>query len=871
MKSVASLQIEHYAGPAMGIGTFTPRISWTYDARVDIAQDANVLIRVRRRLPGHDEHTEQVIASASDNVLRDWPFRPLGKREQAYVSVALANDCDEPIWSDEAYVEPGLIHSGDILSQMVGPAWREPWSDRRQAPLIRTELQLRDTPQCARLYVSAFGLVDAEINGNPVGEDILNPGWTLYNERLQYRTYDVTDLLHAGNNAMGFWLGDGWYRGRLGFWGGKPNVYGSKLGVWAQLEVTFADGSTQMVASNAYDGAWKAAKGPIISSGLCEGETYDARLLPEGWSCASFDDSGWERVTEIDFDPLTLTSPEHDPIRRIGSHDIVSMNTLDDGSVIIDFGQNCTQRLEFNVSTLPAGTTITVQHAEVLDNDGDLFTRPLRRGIQRDTYISDGKNKTWEPRFTIHGFRYAKVQGWLGTLRPEDIVCHVYGSVMRRIGWFDCSSEIVNAMHSNVVWSMLSNFVSVPTDCPQRDERMGWTGDIALFAPTASFLYDTEAFLSNWLVDVASETDKYNAVPYYVPFIPLAEWRKPENIAIWGDAAVLVPWALYMASGDVHMLKRQYALSRMYIEQVSELLSEDGVWDRPPKLEFGQLGDWLDPTAPPEDAAKAMTAKELVATAFYAQSVTIAKHMAEILGNDGDKSDFEALEHRVRTGFQRRFIKADGRMTSDTQCAYALAIQFKLISDDEGLSVAGNRLAALVRAGDYTVGTGFAGTPYILPALTATGHLDEAYRLFLSTKCPSWLYQVSMGATTTWERWDSQRPDGSFNPGGMTSFNHYSLGSVATWMHETIGGISPLAPGWKEFLVSPMLGGAIDHAHVRHNSPYGVIDCAWQVQDDSLKVTLTVPHGARALVKVCGHEEWAESGVYARTYGMVTE
>jgi alpha-L-rhamnosidase len=822
-------------------------------------------------MPAGHESIDEVQVSANDNNLLSWPFDPLTTREQVRLEARLdgSEDQSEQSWSDSVLLEPGLIESGDRLAQMVGPAWAEPWSDKRHAPLVRTEMDLNGQPVCARLYLSAYGLVEAEINGQRVGDDILTPGWTLYDNRLQYRTYDVTDMLAQGGNAMGFWLADGWYRGRLGFWGGTPNVYGDKLGVCAQLEVTYADGSSQLVVSNSYDGAWKAAKGPIVSSGLCEGESYDARLSMPGWSEVGFDDGEWELVTEVKFDPMTLVAPENDPVRRIGVHDVTSMVKRDDGGVIIDFGQNCSQRLQFDVSKLPAGTTITVQHAEVLDQDGDLFTRPLRRGVQIDTYTSNGKESTWEPRFTIHGFRYARVDGWPGALTASDFTCHVYGSVMQRTGWFECSNEMVNQMHSNVNWSMLSNFVSVPTDCPQRDERMGWTGDIALFAPTAAFLYDTEAFLSNWLVDVTAQTRELGVVPYYVPFVPLAEWRSLDSIAIWGDAAVLVPWALYMASGDASKLAEQFELSRMYIDEVAEKLAEDGVWDRRPNLVFGQLGDWLDPTAPPEDAGKAMTAKELVATAFYANSVKLATRMAAVLGDDVVQAQYAALAKRVVDGFNRRFVKADGRMTSDTQCAYALAISFGLFDGDPALKLrAGDRLAELVRDGGYTVATGFAGTPYILPALTDTGHIEEAYRLFLSTDCPSWLYQVKMGATTTWERWDSQRPDGSFNPGGMTSFNHYSLGSVATWMHETIGGITPIQAGWQEFEVSPQPGGGIDTAHVAHLSPYGLIDLAWERKGKNLNIDLTVPTGTTAVVNIGSQTERLGAGRHVKTYAI---
>jgi len=493
----------------------------------------------------------------------------------------------------------------------------------------------------------------------------------------------------------------------------------------------------------------------------------------------------------------------------------------------------------------------------------------LRRGAQVDTYTSNGHDAEWEPRFTIHGFRFAEIEGWPGTLAQDDVRARVYGSDMERAGWFECSDPAVTQLHSNVVWSMRSNFVSVPTDCPQRDERLGWTGDIAVFAATATFLYDAQDFLSNWLVDVASETERWGTVPYYVPFVPLAEWRAPAAIAIWGDAAVFVPWSLYMASGDAGRLAEQYALAAAWVDEVAGYLAADGVWDRRPDLFCGQLGDWLDPTAPADDPSRAMTEKELVATAFFARSCRLLSQIAAAIDRPAEAEHYSDLADHVRDGFVSRFARADGTMTSDTQCAYALAIVFGLLTDAPGTEqAAGERLAELVRQQGYTVGTGFAGTPYVLPALSSTGHLDDAYGLLQSTNSPSWLYQVSMGATTTWERWDSMLPDGSVNPGDMTSFNHYALGSVADWIHEVVGGLSPIEPGWKVFRIAPQQGGGIEHADVSHETPYGLARVAWRNDEGTLHLDMTVPVGTLAIVEVGTRSETLHGGRHQRAYEL---
>ncbi|MBT1167228.1 alpha-L-rhamnosidase [Bifidobacterium simiarum] len=886
---IEEVNVEHLHGDALGIGTATPRISWVYDSSIDSIADRRATVRIRRGRPGLSWQERTFRVRADGNVLMDWPDDPLAFGEQARIAVALddpsgnedpsgsddlpgsddpsGNDdpsgIGEHAWSDEIVVEPGMLGPADRKAAMIGPGWYEPTSDWRHAPLLRTETSLDDRPVAARLYLSALGLVEAEINGHRVGEDILTPGWTVYDHRVHYRTYDVTDLLKAGGNGIGLWLADGWYRGRIGFCGGSVNTYGDRLAAYVQLEMTFADGSTQTLVSNAYDGRWKAKRGPIVYSGLCEGERYDARLADAGFSSAGYDDSDWEPVTEVRFDPMLLEAPRMEPVRAIHTTGPRSIRNLGGGSFLLDFGQNCTQRLRLHMHGLKAGDEVTVHHAEVLEPDGELSLRPLRRGVQTDVYVADGHDEWWEPRFTIHGFRYARIDGWPGELDADDVVAVAYGTSMQRTGWLETSNAMVNRLHENVEWSMRSNFVSIPTDCPQRDERLGWTGDIALFAPTAAFLHDVEAILTDWMDDVAAETERWGTVPYYVPFVPLAEWRVPEAIAIWGDSVVVVPWALYMASGDAQTLREQYPLARRWVEEVRGYLADDGVWDRRPNLMYGQLGDWLDPTAPPDDAARAMTAKELVATAFFQHSVRLLAEMAAVLGDSAAEDDYRSLAEHIRRGFLSRFVLADGRMTSDTQCAYTLAITFDLLDEhDERRRAAGDRLAELVKGGGYTVGTGFAGTPYLLDALCATGHVDVAYRLFLSEQCPSWMYQVRMGGTTTWERWDSMRPDGSVNPGVMTSFNHYSLGSVADWMHRTIGGITPLEPGWTTFEVAPKPGDGIDSAHVTHRCPLGLIDVRWKVSDGAMTMALRVPAGGRAVVCVGGERREYEGGTY---------
>lgn len=857
---ISGFHIEHYPGDVLGIGYATPRMSWVYKNAAP--EGSQVLLRVRRRIPGSAPVDEETYLPAENSVLVPWQFTPLVSREEVSATVQVVSAEHRPLGeaSEDLHFEVGLLEEFEHVADFVGPSWEEPESDHRHLPLVRTDVELEDAPVRARLYLSALGLVEAEINGRKISDDALIPGWTVYSNRVICWTYDVTDALNKGQNALGFWLGDGWFRGRLGFDGGHANCYGDRIGVFAQLEVEYRDGTTTSVYSNAWDRHWKTTLGPIVCSDLCEGERYDARLEQPGFSKPGFDDTDWKPVAEVNYDPANISNPEAAPFCSHEQSEPVSIvqtgRTADGKGIwLVDFGQNCSQLIRLNMHGLRSGETVALHHVEVLEPDGSIATRTLRRGQQYDAYTSNGTDAWWQPRFTMHGFRYVQIEGYPGELAADDMQCHVYHSDVKRIGKLTTSNELLNKLHSNVVWSMRSNFVSIPTDCPQRDERMGWTGDICLFAPTATYLYDIQGFLSSWLKDVRTEQMAWGTVPFYVPFVPLGVWAHPQAISTWGDSAVEVPWALYMESGDTTVLSNNYALIHDWVKEVSGYLSPDGVWDRKPHFILGQLGDWLDPAAPPDDPTQAMTEKELVATAFFARSCSQAVTIATILSKQDDIAFFTAIRDRVITGFINRFTHLDGTMTSDTQCAYSLAIAFGLLSHEPVRQVkAGNRLAQLVRESGGKVSTGFAGTPFVLPALSMTGHDKEAYDLLLSTQCPSWLYQVTLGACTTWERWDSMRADGTLNPGGMTSFNHYALGSVAAWMHARIGGLQAIEPGWKRFKVAPSIGGSIHHAATSHITPYGEAAVSWKINDDQLTIDIKVPVGTSAIVAIPDHE-----------------
>lgn len=824
----------------LGIGTGTPRLSWSPAAE---AGDQHAYeVEVERH--GHAYRTGRI--AGADHLLVAWPDAPLASREPAVVRVRTwsALDSEPSAWSEPSSVEAGLLAPGDWSAVPVGADWDEDPAAERRPARVRRHFQIGERQvQRARLYITAHGLYEAEINGTRVGDEALAPGWTVYPRRLRYRTHDVTALLAPGANTIGAWLGDGWYRGKYGFDGGTRNIYGTDQSLIAQLEITYTDGTSAVIAT---DHTWTAAPSPILTSGLYEGETFDARLDVPGWATPTASPDGWTPVRTGTRDPRTLVAPEGPPVRCTEEILPVLVTRTEDGRHLLDFGQNLVGRLRITAEG-PAGTTLTLRHAEVLQ-DGELATRPLREAHSTDTLILPGTGPyTWEPRFTLHGFRYAEITGHHGDLDPQAVTARVHHTDMRRTGWFECSDPLVNRLHDNVLWSMRGNFVDIPTDCPQRDERLGWTGDIQVFAPTASFLYDCAGMLDSWLTDVGLEQLPDGTIPWYVPVIPGEPmWTPIQPGAAWGDVATLTPWTLYQRFGDLELLRRHYPMGKAWVDLVEKLAGANRLWDT-----GFQLGDWLDPAAPPDDPAAGRTDRYLVATGYFAHSARHLARAAHVLGHADDATAYGTLADEVTAAFQNAYVRVDGRMESDSPTAYALAIAFDL-SDTDRRQAAGDRLAELVEQDDARIATGFVGTPLVCDALTDTGHLDTAYRLLLQTECPSWLYTVSMGATTIWERWDSLRPDGTLNPGGMTSFNHYALGAVADWLHRVVGGIAATGPGATALAFRPRPGGGITWARTHYDTPHGTAALFWETRADGMKAEITVPPNCTAVVELPG-------------------
>lgn len=856
--AVVRIRFDHLQ-EALGIGTPQPRVSWLIET--SSAGWSQAAYEMEAKTPTGDRYGETGRVDSSDSVLIAWPFAPLSSRQRVLVRVRVWDDAGQlSPWSNFVPVEAALLEQGDWTGRFIRPDWEEDVKVAQPGPLLRKEFILRDTVREARLYVTALGVYEASLNGSKVGDHVMAPGWTSYHHRLTYQTFDVTGLLHEGPNAIGAMLGDGWYRGRLGFGGGMPAIYGDRIALLAQLEVQYVDGSTERIVT---DESWRARRGPILVNDIYDGEEYDARLETPGWTEVAYDDRDWARVKAVEWDLGTLTAPVGPPVRKIELIEPKSIFKSPAGRTLIDFGQNLVGWLRIAVSG-PPGQTITLRHAEVLE-DGELSLRPLRHAQATDRYTLRGSDagvqEIWEPRFTFHGFRYAEVEGWPGELTSENIKAVVCHSDMERTGWFGCSDDLINRLHENVVWSMRGNFFSIPTDCPQRDERLGWTGDIQVFTPTASFLYDCVGFLTSWLLDLAAEQAEKGVVPFVVPDVMP---RVVPPAAAWGDAAVIVPWMLYQRFGDEQILVNQFESMCAWVDLIDRVAGENRLWDQ-----GFQFGDWLDPAAPPDNPAAARTPGWIVASAYFARSAELLGQTAGVLGHEQEEAHYLTLAGEVRDAFNWEYVTPSGRLLSDAATAYALALEFALLPDARQRRHAGERLVSLLRANGYRISTGFVGTPLICDALSGQGHVAAAFRLLTQRDCPSWLYPVTMGATTIWERWDSLLPDGSVNPGEMTSFNHYALGAVADWLHRTVAGLAPGAPGYRTLDIQPHPGGGLSYASARHTTPYGTAASSWRLTPGEITVEIEVPPNAMAHVTLPGKQGASvevRSGTHSWTY-----
>jgi alpha-L-rhamnosidase len=857
--SVDGLRVEYLTNP-LGIDVMQPRLSWriastrrntmqaAYQIQVDtsearLARGANLLW-----------DSGKVDSDASVFVDYEGPATVSRTRYYWHVRVWDAGG-HASAWSPAAFWETGLLQSADWTARWIGPPPTASDSLASPSPLLRRGFRADERVRSARLYVSSLGLYELYLNGQRVGDQLFTPGWTSYRRRLQYQTYDVTPLLRSGANVVGAMLGDGWYRGNLGFFR-QRNIYGRHLGLRAQLEIRYASGRTERVIS---DTDWRTTAGPVLASDIYGGETYDARRELNGWASPPYDDHAWTSIAVLDPPPATLVASMSPPVRRVRELRPIAIRRAPSGEMLFDLGQNFTGWARLSVRGT-AGTTVTLRFGEVLDREGNLYTANLRAAGQTDRYTLSGKGREiYEPHFTFHGFRYVAVAGLPAPPDSATITGIAVSSDLAQTGSLVTSDSLLNQLQRNIVWGQRSNFLDVPTDCPQRDERLGWTGDAQVFARTAAFNMDVSGFFAKWLADVAADQDPSGSVPWVIPNPLGGDSVRFAGTAGWSDVAVIIPWTMYVTYGDRRLLERQYSSMRAWVDYARRRAGTDLIW-RP----GWQFGDWLalhsdDPSYP-----GATTGTDLIATAFLAHSTDLVARTASVLGRADEAAAYHARFQAIRDAFNREFVSSTGRVGENTQTAYALALAFDLLPDSLVQSAAG-RLARDVEAREQHLTTGFLGTPYLLHVLDATGHMSDAFALLTQRTYPSWLYPITRGATTMWERWDGIRPDSSFEDPGMNSFNHYAFGAVGDWMYQNIGGIDvdSAAPGYRRSRIAPRPGAGLTSANASLETLYGTLSSAWRLERGRFTLDVTVPPNTSAEVTLWDTplEQVRESGV----------
>ncbi|SDN77740.1 alpha-L-rhamnosidase [Actinomyces ruminicola] len=847
------LRVDHHRPdrPVLGGTGSAPALSWEVPTAPAGWTQARAEIEIARGAVGTlPNSTEVCVTEGPDSLFVPWPAAPLASREAAVWRVRVAGDDGAwSPWSAPAVVETGLLERADWSARPIAA----PGNKRTDpAPVMVRRISVPAGTTSARLHLAAGGTYEAFIDGVKVGTDELAPGWTEYSRRILVQTHDVTTILTPGEHELAVVLGNGWYRGHL-TWAMRENVYGEDLWLLAQVELS--DGADTTAVGTDADWTWRPSN--ITANDLYNGQSTDLRLpalgAPEAESPVAVLD-----LPGAALEPTTLPLPT-----VIGEVRPIEVITTPSGRRIVDLGQNLTGHMRLSVAGGGAGDVITLRHAEVLEH-GELGTRPLRNAECTDHVTLAGTGTTerpevFTPTLTQHGFRYVQVDGFPGDddALLASLTARVVSAGMERGAWFASSQPLVDRLVENTRWSTIDNFITVPTDCPQRDERLGWTGDIGAFAPTAMSLYDAAAFLSSWTKDLAAAQTLDGALPVVVPDV--LEGNK--LTCAWGDAITLVPWAVYEATGDPAVLAASAEAMACFVDGVDAVAGDSHLW----RGGF-QFGDWLDPDAPPEDPGAAKADPEVVATAYFARSAGITARAYAILGDAERAAHYEALAASVRDAYLDAYVTADGLILSDCATVYAQALAWDLLDTPRRVSGAGQRLADLVRLRSFRISTGFVGTPLVPTALVKGGQAATAARLVLEKQCPSWLYPVTMGATTIWERWDSMLPNGDINPGEMTSFNHYALGAVTQWLITDLAGLDVVGGGGRALRVAPQVGNGFTSASAVRRLPLGTARVVWELDGEALHVRVQVPVGASAeLVLPGAAPEMLGHGLHERT------
>jgi alpha-L-rhamnosidase len=724
------------------------------------------------------------------------------------------------------------------------------------SPLLRQEFRVEGEVKQAVLYVSALGLYEARLNGERVGDQVLAPEWTDYRQKVQYQAYDVTGQVVRGANAIGAILAPGWYAGRIGmaedFANTSRGLYGRRMALIARLDIQLAGGGRQVIVSNR---DWRGTTaGPIRGADLLEGETVDARRELPGWDRPGFDPSAWSQVRALKGPRLVAQANE--PIRITRRLPARTVSVSAPGVYVIDFGQNLVGWCSLRVRGAAAGQEIVLRHAEVLNSDGNVYLDNMRGARPVERYLCRGaETETFEPRFTYHGFRYVEIAGLPAAPAPADVTACVLHSDAPESGTFECSNDVVNRILRAIQWTQRGNLHSTPTDCPQRDERLGWMGDAQVFSQTAIFNMDMAAFFTKWMGDVRDAQAEDGRFPDFAPHPYNPNQRFSGNPG-WGDAGIIIPWNVYLNYGDSGILAEQFDAAARYIDW-SLRGNPDLIWRNASQLTPLWYGDWLNSDTFVNLAdfptSGGRVPKEIYSTAFFARSTELVARIAAILGKSAEAERYAQLAERIRAAFNAAFVDAEGRIQGDTQAGYALALNFDLLPEPLRPLAARHMLAALAPFGGAP-STGIQSTVRLMRELSRWGYSEQAYAILLRTEMPSWGYMVENGGTTIWERWDGWVKGRGFQDPGMNSFNHYAIGAVGEWLYRVAGGLNPdeAEPGWKHFFVRPVPGGGLTWAKTSYRSIHGLILSEWHLAGGQMTLEVEVPPNTRATVVLPG-------------------
>ncbi len=856
MSDISTLRPVHLTTESLvnplGIGTASPKLSWQLDSSERNQRQTSYHLRVASTpelLASSPDLWDSGMVVSSNSLHIPYGGARLASGARAYWNVTVW-DAEGKVStpSETALFSIGLLDESDWRAQWI--MLDTPLNERGMLPppFLRRGFIVDKPVAQATLTITARGLFIASLNGHRIGDAFITPDWTDYSKRLQYDTYDVTALLADGENALGVILGEGWHSGYMGF-RGKRSCYGQRPSLLAQLALDYADGTSALLVT---DTRWKGTTGPLLYSDMLMGEGYDARLELTGWDRPGYDDSAWVQTTAEVAPPPPLEARTTAPVRVVEELPAIRVAQIEPDKTIYDLSQNVAGFIRLTVSG-PAGTEIRLRHGEKLNSDGTLYTDNLRKALAVDTIILKGGEQTWQPHFTNHGFRYVEISGVTPSAIKAITGCVIY-SDLGQTGAFESSNPLINQLWNTILRGQRGNFVSVPTDCPQRDERLGWAGDVLAFGTTASFNMNSQNFFARWLQSMTDGQFPSGAYPDVAPRLVADQEGSPA----WGDAGVITTWVQYQFYGDLSLIEQRYASMQRWMNHLSDV-SENDI--RVIDGQNNRYGDWLSYNAPTPD--------DVLATAFWAWDARLMANMAQLIGRDADAAAYTALFERVKAAFMAAFVSDDGRVKGETQTVYLLALHVDLLPQPLRAQATHHLVDDIVERG-YHMSTGFVGTPLLLPVLASSGHADIAYALLTQDTIPSWGYMLRRGATTIWERWDAiNEQDEVVDPlhptfihwkhgaiAGMNSFNHYGLGSVGQWLYQGIGGINadPLRPAFEHVIIRPRPGGDLTWADVKYDSIRGPIRSAWKLDGGALTLDVSIPANTSATVYVPASE-----------------